>query len=92
MTQRQRKILLVSLLLALFVSVAIADFRHTEKTCKPDPNCPACQFQSSSLTVSTIDFFVPPALPFFAYLESTRVQDEVDSALVSRTSRAPPQA
>jgi hypothetical protein len=91
MTLRQRKYFLALLLAMLFVSVVLADFQHTEKTCKPDPTCPACGFQNSSLTVSTILFFELPGLRFLAFIETGRIPAKIDSAFVLRSSRAPPQ-
>lgn len=92
MTLRKRNYFLVFLLSILFISVVLADFQHTEKTCKPDPNCPACGFQNSSLTVAAILFFHLPGLRFLAFIEPGWVPAEIDSALVLRSSRAPPQA
>ncbi len=92
MRPRQRKLLLASFLLVFLASTVLAGFLHTERTCKPDPNCPACQFQSSSLSVSTIHFFIVPEPAFIACIEPALSPSIVDSAGVSRASRAPPQA
>lgn len=50
-------------LIALFVPVALfIGFFHTEKTPGPNPNCPACQFQLSSIATCEIQAAVVPQI------------------------------
>jgi hypothetical protein len=92
MTASKRRFVLLLTLLTLFVSVVLADYHHSEKSCKADPACPACRFQNSSLTVSTVHFFHLPGLRFLAFVEPGLEPAEIDAAPVAPSSRAPPQA
>lgn len=92
MTTRTRNAILALVLSVFFVSVVLADFRHTERGCQADPRCPACRFQSSSLSVATIVFFHLPGLGFLEFVEPVRAPEEIEIALVLRSPRGPPQA
>ena len=78
--------------LLLFIGVALsANFLHTEKTLAQDDNCPACQFQHSSLTTAQINFFIltPPA--FFNLFKSQEFIPYICVIPVTLNSRSPPQ-
>lgn len=50
----------LSVLFAFLFIVLFINFFHTEKTLTTNENCPACQFQTSSLTTNQIPFsFLP---------------------------------
>lgn len=71
--------------------VLFANFFHTEKMLTQDDNCPACQFQHSSLTTAQINFFIltPPA--FFNLFSSFESFDYDCFFSISSNSRSPPQ-
>jgi hypothetical protein len=92
MTERRRRAFLAALMAILVFSVVLADFHHSERTCKADPTCPACRLQGSSLTASTVVFFQLPGLRFLSYVEPQRAPAEIEAAALFHSSRAPPQA
>jgi hypothetical protein len=78
--------------LFIFILVVLSvNFLHTEKTIKEDNNCPACQFQHSSLTTAQINFFIlsPPA--FLNLLTSQEFFNYVCFFAITSNSRSPPQ-
>jgi len=79
------------LLIFLFLTLTINYF-HTEDTLRQSENCPACQFQNSTLMTSQIHFF---HLPQLLALESLRLfESSIPSHLIFITpsSRSPPQS
>jgi len=79
------------ILAVLFVSVILLiGFFHTEKTFKPNPNCPACNLQVSSLGTFEASPAVVPQIRLLECVEPVRMV--LDGRLVSRdlVSRAPP--
>ena len=83
--------ILASLFLFLLVSLFI-HFFHCEKTLAQNDNCPACQFQSSSLTTSQIDFFHLPPPSILGILRSLESFNYTYILPANPTSRSPPQA
>jgi len=78
--------------LLVFICIALsANFLHTEKTLAKDDDCPACQFQHSSLMTAQINFFIlsPPA--FLNLLKSHESFHYIYVFSVTRNSRSPPQ-
>ncbi len=78
--------------LFVFIFIALfANFLHTEKTLKQDDNCPACQFQHSSLATAQINFFIlsPPA--FLNLLRSQESFHYFCYFPITSNSRSPPQ-
>lgn len=84
-------LILTTLFLFLFITLSI-NFFHTEKTLTRNDNCPACQFQSSSLTTSQINFFhlTPPLL--LGLLNSPESFNYAYILSIHPSSRSPPQA
>jgi hypothetical protein len=68
-TNYKKRFNLTFLLIFLFIILS-ANFLHTEKTLSEDDNCPACQFQHSSLTTAQINFFSLPTPSFFRLLKT----------------------
>jgi len=81
---------LTFLFLFLFI-VLFANFLHTEKTLKEDDNCPACQFQHSSLTTAQINFFSLPTPSFFSILQTFESFNYALIFSIAPNSRSPPQ-
>lgn len=78
-------------LAVMFVSVTLLiGFFHTEKTFKPNPNCPACNLQVSSLGTFEASPAVVPQIHLLDCVEPAKIV--LDSRLVScdLVSRAPP--
>jgi hypothetical protein len=82
---------LTFLFLFLFI-ISFANFLHTEKTLSEDNNCPACQFQHSSLTTAHINFFSVPSLSFFCVFRSFESFNYDFIFSVPANSRSPPQS
>ncbi len=78
--------------LFLFICVALsANFLHTEKTLAKDDNCPACQFQHSSITTAQINFFVLTPPVFFSLIKSQEFFPRICVIPITLKSRSPPQ-
>jgi len=77
-------------LLLFLLVVLFANFLHTEKTLTEDNDCPACQFQHSSLTTAHINFFSVPTLSFFYVLRSFESFNYDFIFSVPANSRSPP--
>ncbi len=78
------------LLLFLLITLSV-NFTHTEKHVVDNDNCPACHFQSSTLTTNHINFFHIPQL---FILERLQIQLFVSSdqiIYIHPSSRSPPQ-
>ena len=85
--------LAIVVILAFFVPLTLLiDFAHTEKTPKPNPACPACQFQSSSITTQAVPCFVLPQISFVEIVEPAAVRVYRYLAAFGLPSRGPPQA
>lgn len=81
---------LLFLSLFLFITLFI-NFFHTEKTLERNDNCPACQFQHSSLTTSQINFFCLPPLSFLSTLQPLESFNYTYLFSIDPASRSPPQ-
>lgn len=81
---------LAFLITFLFVSLFI-NFFHTEKTLTQNDNCPACQFQNSSITTSQINFFYIPPPSILSINKSSESFNYTHFFFVDPTSRSPPQ-
>jgi hypothetical protein len=80
-----------SVLIVLFVAItAFIGFFHTETTPKPNPACPACQLQASSLAVHEIDCSGNPELQFFAYVVAVVHSDYDQLVSPDLPNRSPP--
>ncbi len=77
--------------LFIFLSLTLAiNFTHTEDTLKRNDNCPACQFQYSTMMTAQIDFF---HLPQLLVLDSLKIFESRGLSLlffVTPSSRSPP--
>ncbi len=80
---------LTFLFIFLFIILS-ANFLHTEKTLSEDNNCPACQFQHSSLTTAQINFFSVPSLSFLRVLKSFESFNYDFIFSITPNSRSPP--
>jgi hypothetical protein len=81
----------ISFLLLFFIITSSIHFLHTEHTLTKDDNCPACQFQSSSLTTAQINFFYLPPPAFFKFLRSYVFFNYTFVFSLTPNSRSPPQ-
>jgi hypothetical protein len=84
-----RKILLIHLFY-FFVLVAFINFFHTDSILEKQPDCPACQFQQSNITLTVILFL------FLIIFICLRLPASADSVPIPfylpslKRSRAPP--
>ncbi len=87
----KRRLNLIALFFFLFVILSI-NFFHTEIILTGNDNCPACQFQFSSLITTQINFFhlTPPLL--LGLLNSSESFNYAFILFVQPSSRSPPQA
>lgn len=86
----KRNLIPAFLFIFLFVTLFI-NFFHTEKTLTESDNCPACNFQNSSLTTSQINFFHLPPPSIFSIFKLTESFNYEYILLVDPSSRSPPQ-
>ena len=86
---RQKRFNLAILFIFLFI-ILYTNFLHTEKTLSEDDNCPACQFQHSSLSTAQINFFCVPTLSFFHFLKSYESFNYYFIFSLIPNSRSPP--
>jgi len=77
--------LLIFLTLTLFVN-----FFHTEEIITDTDNCPACQFQCSSVTTGHINFFFLPPPQIAGNLEIFYSFDYQSVYSIDPVSRSPP--
>lgn len=91
MIKRYKKYFNLAFLFVFLFIVLFANFLHTEKTIKKDDNCPACQFQHSSLTTAQINFFSLPTPSFFSILQSFESFNYALIFSITPSSRSPPQ-
>jgi hypothetical protein len=78
--------------LFLFLSVTLCiNFFHTEYSIQANHNCPACQFQNSTLATSQISFFHLPQLTLLEMLKTFETFHYSSLCFVNPTSRSPPQ-
>jgi len=90
MDKSKRKIFnLVFLFLFLNLTLFI-NFFHTEEIISDTDNCPACQFQNSSITTSQINFFILPPPPITGNLEDFYSFDYHSIIYIEPSSRSPP--
>jgi hypothetical protein len=80
---------IVFLFIFLFLILTINHF-HTEDTLKRTDNCPACQFQNSTLMTAQIPFFHLPPLSTFEMLKSFESFCISHLFYVIPSSRSPP--
>jgi hypothetical protein len=78
--------------LFLFLSVTLCiNFFHTESSINPNHNCPACQFQNSTIATNQIAFFHLPQLTLLEMLKTFEAFHYNSLCFVNPTSRSPPQ-
>lgn len=87
---RKRVLNLAFLSLFLFITLFF-NFLHTEKTLTANENCPACQFQNSSLTTSQIHFAFLPQPSVLGLLKTVDKFHYNYISTVHPASRSPPQ-
>jgi low temperature requirement protein LtrA len=77
--------------LSLFLSITLfINFFHTENTIQPNHNCPACQFQNSTLATNQINFFHLPQLVLLETLKTFEIFHYSNLCFINPTSRSPP--
>jgi len=81
----------LSFLFLFLLITASANFLHTEKTLIKDDTCPACQFQTSSLTTAHIHFFFLPTPSFLSLFHSFESFNYTFIFSITPNSRSPPQ-
>jgi hypothetical protein len=91
MNLNNKKLFNVAFLFFFLVITSSINFLHTEHTLAKDDNCPACQFQSSSLTTAQINFFFLPPPSFFTILRSDVFFNYTFIFPLTPNSRSPPQ-
>lgn len=78
--------------LFLFLSVTLCiNFFHTENSIQINHNCPACQFQCSTLATTQINFFHLPQLMLLEMLKTFETFHYNSLCFVNPASRSPPQ-
>ncbi len=87
----KQQLILIALFSFLFITLSI-NFFHTEKILTRNDNCPACQFQNSSLTTHQINFFhlTPPLL--LGLLSPPESFNHAFILSIQPSSRSPPLA
>ena len=68
------------------------NYFHTENTLKQNDNCPACQFQNSTLMTAQIHFFHLPPLSTLEMLKIIESFCISHLFYVTPSSRSPPQS
>jgi len=91
MDLQKKKLFNIAFLFLFFIITSSINFLHTEHTITKDDNCPACQFQSFSLTTAQINFFFLPPPPFFKILRSYVFFNYTFIFSLTPNSRSPPQ-
>lgn len=92
MIKGQRKSF-IPIYLFIFLSVTLfVNFSHTEKTLTDSDNCPACNFQNSSLTTNQINFFHLPPPSLLSLFKLTKSFNFEYILFVNPSSRSPPQS
>lgn len=86
---KERYLNLGFILIFLFISLFIHCF-HTEKTLTGKDNCPACNFQNSSLATGYIYFFYIPDLIFKDIIKPNKTSHLREVFISSALSRSPP--
>ncbi len=81
---------LVFLFIFLLLNLII-NFFHCEKNVRSRDFCPACHFQSSTLTTTSINFFHIPQLHFIEILKTFESVPYQEIFLNHPNSRSPPQ-
>jgi hypothetical protein len=89
----KRKIKLLNLaFLFVFLSLTLfINFFHTEENITDTDNCPACQFQNSSITISQINFFILPPPPITGEVDVFYSFDCHSTFFIEPSSRSPPE-
>ncbi len=80
----------IAFLFIFLILILTINHFHTEDTLKRSDNCPACQFQNSTLMTAQIHFFL---LPQLFPLESLRIFESLTLChlfFIKPSSRSPP--
>jgi hypothetical protein len=85
------KLLNLSFLLVFLFTTLFINFFHTDKTVLSKDNCPACNFQHSTLATSQIHFFQLPQLYLLEPLKTFYSFSYSKTSYLNPTSRSPPQ-
>lgn len=94
MSSKQMKRFTLVILLAFLSITLFIDFLHTEKCFEARSPCPACRYQSSTLTVNQSflsNCYHQPQLVAVAVLSLSDSSDYKQSFYGNATSRSPPQ-
>jgi len=91
MQSSQRKVFNLAFLFIFLCLSLFIDFFHTEEVISDTDNCPACQFQHSSVTTSQINFFFLPPPRITGNLEVFYLFDYHSVFFIEPSSRSPPE-
>ncbi len=79
--------------LAIFISLTFfINFFHTEKTLGAGQDCPACQFQHSSIATHVIQCFFVPRIDFVELAKVSVLFSYEHHFSIDLSPRGPPQA
>lgn len=82
----------IAVIVVFLALTLLVNFAHSEKTPKPSPSCPACQFQHSSLATQVSLALFLPQIRFIEIVELAAVRGYLYLAAISLPARSPPQA
>lgn len=91
MSRRTQKLFNLFFLSVFLVVTLFINFFHTEKNFARDDNCPACNFQRSSLTTTQINFFHLPPPAIFTILKTFESFNYTCIFFIDPSSRSPPE-
>jgi len=91
MISRKRRIFNLAFLFIFLCLTLFINFFHTEEVITDTDNCPACQFQNSSITTSQINFFFLPPPRIMGNLEVFYLVDCHSVFFIEPSSRSPPE-
>ena len=92
MPSLHRKRFNIAFLFIFLILILTINHFHTEDTLKRSDNCPACQFQNSTLMTAQIHFFHLPQLSTFEMLKIFESFFISNLFYVAPSSRSPPQS
>ncbi|RLE10932.1 MAG: hypothetical protein DRJ06_00415 [Candidatus Aminicenantes bacterium] len=87
---KSKKKLAPFLIFLFFVAITSFQFLHTEKSPKPEKNCPACHFQISSIIICSQAIIFIVNLLFVCFLRKNFFLHKQESSLFTPLSRSPP--
>lgn len=89
-TSSQRRAAVLGVFLCFFFALLAINFSHTETNLETSKSCPACHFQTSSLSVSPAPPVQLPPLFLISILSYQDSPMETPAVSNDRLSRSPP--